>query len=200
MPNDLEDRSHNDNSSQPSEFWPPKPEASSATAAATSQPGDFRAFPAINGWIIFFLQYFTFGFYSPFWIARTARILNKLTIPEALPLSYVWGLVIALIVAVTTFFVSLFMEHIHDPRLQAVEMISKIFQFGFAVYYWVIVFRLRNALNFIVKLDFTQSWRVWFRGNILLWSTVLPNQNQCPDQSPKQAARLGSLIALDRRK
>jgi hypothetical protein len=75
--------------------WPPAPSGMETSSVGS---GDIREFEYQNGWLMFLLLVVTLGLYSPFWMIRTAKTINRMSPYKRIPLFYAQLLLIGLIV------------------------------------------------------------------------------------------------------
>jgi hypothetical protein len=113
--------------------------------------GDIREFEYQNGWLLFAFLIITLGIYVPFWMLRTAVVVNKLlpdlSIKSYLPKVLLMGLFVNLF---NGFLVGI-LQALKSPSAETANILSNILSFGISIYELVLVFQFRGALNKILE-------------------------------------------------
>jgi len=135
-----------------STVWPPPP-------TGVSSPDeervilDIRLFQVQNSWLMFLLMTVTLGLYGPFWMIRVAKVVNRMVPERTIPDGMIWTLLgLEAFNLLSSFVILAFATHL--PSTVTTGLVSDVLTaLGFAssIYWWVMTFKFRAALNRVLE-------------------------------------------------
>ena len=131
--------------------WPPPPSGMTSPPLNGGGSGDIRDFPKQNEWLLLLLLIVTLGIYTPFWMSRTAKIINRIIPERTIPLAMVWILlgVLALNILINP---GVGLANTLSPASRQVFNIASFaFALSIRIYYWLVIFRFRAVLNAVLE-------------------------------------------------
>jgi len=125
--------------------WPPAPASTFSGPIQGPGAGDIREFEPQNELLLFLFLIITLGLYAPFWMLRTAKVVNRLVPDRQVALGAVWALLVLCVLDYLLGFGMGLFQAVTHTTLPA----SGTGLFGWIVtfYYWFLIFRFRGALN-----------------------------------------------------
>jgi len=135
-----------------SNIWPPAPSGPGQPVFDPLEFGDIREFQTQNGLLMFFLMIGSFGIYGPFWMIKTAKVLNRIAPEREIPTGMIWTLLAFMISSyILTFGVSFFTRHLTSQSATVISAMTNAYSWAEAFYWWYMVFRFRSAFNAIIR-------------------------------------------------
>jgi hypothetical protein len=137
------------NPSTPPTVWPPKPSGPVPPPIQGAGSGDIREFAVQSDWLIFLLLIVTLGLYAPFWMIRTAKVIDR-THPELrVRHGMIWGLLAYDVASLVLWLVLAGTSA--DTSNAAIRTGVGVFRWVGIIYNWVLVFRFRGVFNAILE-------------------------------------------------
>ncbi|MDR3706821.1 MAG: hypothetical protein P4L33_00855 [Capsulimonadaceae bacterium] len=72
--------------------WPPTPTAEPLPPLSGEGTADIREFERQNEFLLLLLLIVTLGLYAPFWMLRTAKVVDRVIPSKAIPIPLIWTL------------------------------------------------------------------------------------------------------------
>jgi hypothetical protein len=134
---------------KPRAAWPPAPAGGQYSDNELPYSGDIRDFKTQNCVLLLLLILVTFGLYVPFWMYRTANVINRIAPDRTIPTGLVWLMlafqIVGYLIGVASVIAETFM-----PSTGPISLSHRYFSMIVWLFYLSMAYRIRDALNVIV--------------------------------------------------
>jgi len=134
--------------------WPPPPEGVEDPGSPGYLPTDIRAFDEQNCWVVLLLMIVTLGLYQPFWLMKISKVINRVAPDRSIPLMYFWTLIGLLVANYVAELIAATLQVLYPNSAQSVENVRRLFGYGVAIYSLFLLFKVKDAMNYILWRTF----------------------------------------------